>query len=382
MKIVGDNIISSLGFTTDTNFLSVCEGKSGLELRVSSWGEPFVASFIDRNRLHAEFEENCGLFCCSDLEQAMILSILYATEGLKIDLSSDKTLFIFSTTKGNIEYLERYESFGKNEDSSVFLWATAQKVISYFKNPNAALVVSVACVSGGMALLTAQRMLRHGDYEHVIVVGGDLLSKFVVSGFQSFKALSDEVCRPFDKSHSGLNLGEAVASVVCTNSVFADTPVRGEMLCGFSCNDAFHISAPAMDARGSIRVLEQILQHVTKEEIAFINAHGTATRYNDEMELRALVSTGLNKIPVNSLKSFLGHTLGAAGVVESIISLCALRSGIVLGNPGLKERMSLLIDGQDIGLDVSRMNRKTDKSFFIKMLSGFGGVNTALLFKK
>ena len=140
-------------------------------------------------------------------------------------------------------------------------------------------------------------------------------------------------------------------------------------------NDATHISAPSRTGEGSYRALQHILSEIgnRKSEIAFINAHGTATPYNDAMEMNAIVRAGLEQIPVNSFKSYFGHTLGAAGVVETIISMQALSEGLILKTFGFE-------NNEQLTLNVCKENRTTDKRCFIKMMSGFGGVNAALLF--
>ncbi|MDR0830771.1 MAG: 3-oxoacyl-ACP synthase, partial [Prevotellaceae bacterium] len=225
-------------------------------------------------------------------------------------------------------------------------------------------------------------------------VGADFLSKFIISGFQSFKALSPELCKPFDTERCGLNLGEAAATMIFQYKVESRKYKVGEhqpktdtpnfllstndflLINGAIRNDATHISAPSRVGEGSYRALKNILQNIDTEQIAFINAHGTATPYNDSMEAQAIFRAGLQNVPVNSLKPFFGHTLGAAGVLESIISMKALQNNIILPTLNFKSQN---FENQ---LNVSTEIQKTDKKYFIKMLSGFGGVNTVLLFEK
>ena len=118
------------------------------------------------------------------------------------------------------------------------------------------------------------------------------------------------------------------------------------------------------------------LEGITPEKLAFVNVHGTATRYNDQMEAVALNRAGLQDVPVNALKGIFGHTMGAAGVLESIVSMQACDAGVVLPTRGFSTM------GVDPGVSVSAGERKTDKKAFVKLLSGFGGVNAALLLRK
>jgi len=393
MYKIADNIISSLGFTTEENYNAVKQGISGIKYYdTGTFGLPeaFMAALIDKERLNAEFQKISQKKDYTCLEKAVILSVYSANKEVQIDLSNEKTIFILSTTKGNVELLDGLE-VEKELSQQIFLWHTAKLLTDFFENPNTPIVVSNACISGAAAQLIAMRELQSGKYNYAVVVGVDFLSKFVISGFQSFKALSPELCRPFDKNRCGLNLGEAAATMIYSRhcGLYPQSHERQEvpafsgmtLVSGAVRNDATHISAPSRIGEGSFRALKYVLQNIDIKNIAFINAHGTATPYNDAMEMNAIVRAGLQNIPVNALKSYFGHTLGAAGVVETIISMRALSEGIVLKTLGFEASETLTIDEEQFTLNVCRDNMKTDKNCFIKMMSGFGGVNAALLFE-
>jgi 3-oxoacyl-[acyl-carrier-protein] synthase-1 len=348
MYLSGNNIISSLGFTSEENFEAVKRGISGLkyyEAGVFGLPEGFMASMIDRERLNDEFAKISSENSYTELEKAAILSVFLSYNEAQMDLSNQKTIFILSTTKGNVELLDmrlfdspisdgpisdgRKSEIGK----SIYLWHTAELISAFFGNPNTPIVVSNACISGAAVQIVAMRELEAGNYDYAVVVGVDFLSKFIISGFQSFKALSPELCRPFDKDRCGLNLGEAAATLIMSNEQLTKNN-KTKLITGAIRNDANHISAPSRTGEGSFRALKHVLQGVDVKDIAFINAHGTATPYNDAAEVNAIVRAGLGKIPVNSLKAFFGHTLGAAGVLESIISMRALSERTVLKTLG------------------------------------------------
>jgi 3-oxoacyl-[acyl-carrier-protein] synthase-1 len=372
----GDNIISALGFTTEENYQAVKSGQTGLRFYDSRMDlqEPFMASLIDRERL-----DDCFSAICrkpddyTPLEKAAILSVKQAAEESGIDLSDPCVLFFLSSTKGNVYLLDEKESrFSRDH---IYLWHTAQVVAKYFHNPNVPAVISNACISGASAQVAALRELEAGCCDYAVVIGVDNLSKFVISGFQSLKALSPEVCRPFDVARSGLNLGEAAATLIYKRTD-AENKQNIVLLQGAIRNDANHISGPSRTGEGSFLALKAILEDLTSEDLAFINAHGTATSYNDRMESIAITRAGLSTVPVNSLKGYFGHTLGAAGVLESVISMQALRDGIILPAYGFEK-------GEDeYPLKIAATMNYTEKSYFIKMLSGFGGCNAALLFKR
>ncbi|MDR1379993.1 MAG: hypothetical protein LBJ47_00765 [Tannerella sp.] len=315
-----------------------------------------------------------GPGCYTRLEKAAIVSIADALKGTGINPAGEEVIFVLSTTKGNIFLLDENERAGYEQDR-LYLWRSAELIARFFGNVNRPVVVSNACISGAAALIAAQRELRSGRYAHAVVTGVDMLSEFIVTGFQSFKALSQEVCRPFDANRTGLNIGEAAATVIMTERPENEAK-RGDIVftAGAVRNDANHISGPSRTGEGSYLALRKVMEGVDPEEIAFVCAHGTATPYNDEMESVALTRAGLQHLPVNSLKGYFGHTLGAAGVMESILSVHALRDETILKTYGFET------PGVTNPLDIVAENRHTAKRRCIKMLSGFGGCNAAALF--
>lgn len=349
-------MITPLGRGTDVTLQAIIEDKTALLLYTDQYPnvDPFCASMI---------EDKPCVEGCTPFESLCIDVIRHALEENELTIAdAEDTIFIISTTKGNVELLAR------GEDSS--LVDSARTISSFFANPNAPIVVSNACISGVCALITAMRLLEAGRYKHAVVIGCDVLSAFIVSGFQSLKALSQTPCRPFDARREGLNLGEAAACVVMTSDSRYAARSIGSILRGAIHNDANHISGPSRTGEGSLRCLQDM--EADAERLAFINVHGTATVYNDEMESLALTRAGMQEVPVNTLKGYLGHTLGTAGIVETILSLHAMRQGLVLGTKGFEEQ------GTTQRINLCTKVRSTNKKQFIKLISGFGGCNAAI----
>ena len=171
---------------------------------------------------------------------------------------------------------------------------------------------------------------------------------------------------------SGEMPGQARHDVVADS----DRPSPWELVDGAVRNDANHISGPSRTGEGSFKALQYLLPLVNSKALAFVNVHGTATRYNDEMEAIALDRANLLDVPVNALKGIFGHTMGAAGILESIVSMQACDAGIVLPTQGFSEL------GVSCPVRISAQEMPTQGTEFIKLLSGFGGVNGALLFRK
>ncbi|MDR2921011.1 MAG: beta-ketoacyl synthase [Tannerella sp.] len=377
--LLGDNIVSALGFTTDDNYRNVKKGVSGLTPFTDRFGlpEPFVAAAIDDEALEQAYAmlQIPSSKVYTKLEKAAILSISQALRNTGIDPADERVLFILSTTKGNVFLLDSADQVSAYEPEQVYLWRSAELIARHFGNANTPWVISNACISGAAALIAAQRALQAKQYDYVIVTGTDMLSRFIVSGFQSFKALSHERCKPFDVNRTGLNVGEAAATIILTEKEDADMQPGDVVLTkGAVRNDANHISGPSRTGEGAYLALKNILEGTNNNELAFVNAHGTATPYNDEMEAIAITRASLHYRPINSLKGYFGHTLGAAGVLESIISTHALRDGIALKTCGFESL------GVSNPLPVVTQTQPVEGHRCINMLSGFGGCNAALLY--
>jgi 3-oxoacyl-[acyl-carrier-protein] synthase I len=382
MKVyqLADNIISSLGFTTTENTNAVISGISGVKFfPVGEYQLPesFFASKVEDNILDSEFKQfSHNNKAITRFEKMAILSICHCTQNLNIDLSSKRTLFILSTTKGNVRLLE--EKGTANLDSgSIFLSHSAKIIADFFGNTNKPVVLSNACISGVSAQIVAKRLLQSDAYDHVVVVGAEELSKFIISGFQSFKALSPDVCKPFDANRTGLNLGEGAATIIYGKIEKEDELPANTIILedGAVTNDANHISGPSRTGEGLYLALKSILQNAG-EDLGFINAHGTATPYNDEMEAIAINRAGLNKIPVNSFKGYYGHTLGAAGLIETVISSACLKNNTLIKSIGYEEC------GVSQPLNIIQKTIQSPIISCIKMVSGFGGCNAAILLRK
>ena len=362
----GCGVVTPVGDTPEAVFQAVRTGRSALRL-YQAGPEPYVASLLSRE----------GFDGPSFFEYIAVKAAQKALEQAGLEPAGPRVGLVLSTIKGNVELLDR-------EDVS--LAASAARIAAVLGMSTPPVVVSNACISGLAALLQGMRMLRDGAYDHVLVVGAEVQSRFIVSGFQSLKALSLQPCKPFDAARDGLNLGEAAAAMVLStempgqagHDVLADSdrPSPWELVDGAVRNDANHISGPSRTGEGSYNALNYLLPLVNREKLAFVNVHGTATLYNDEMEAIALDRAGLLDVPVNALKGIFGHTMGAAGILESIVSMLACDKGVVLPTRGFSEL------GVSRPVRVSAQEMPTQGSEFIKLLSGFGGVNGALLFRK
>ena len=373
--IVADGMVTSLGAGTWTNVEAVRAGKTGVALH----------SGLVEDETGNDLPVMCGLVGdfngdIDGMTRTESLAVAAVSEAAGKVSRHDgaeerRKALIFSSTKGNIGILDVAPENTAALPEEVFLDCSAKRIGRHFGyHPEDVFTVSNACISGVSSIVVAKRMIEYGRYDEVTVVGVDTISRFIASGFASFRSLSASLCRPYDASRDGLNLGEAAAAVIlsdCADGASAPVVVSG----GSVSDDANHISGPSRTGDGLYFAMRDAMEDagVTAEDISFVNLHGTATVYNDEMESKAVGLAGLSDKPVQSLKPYIGHTLGASGVVETILCIQQLKSGEVWGTPGFKE------PGVPEHLDVSAGTRQAEMRHCVKTASGFGGCNAAIV---
>lgn len=368
--VASGNIITSLGFSTDENASNMINGITGIRLteneRISP--SPFYASLVDTLRLTELFSQIYDPSDFTRFEQMAILSVTAALSETDLDISSNRTLFILSTTKGNINLLEKDPDINY---PGLYLWHTARRLGEIFKFSTAPVVISNACISGLQAVIAGSRLIRAGYYDNVVVNGTDIITEFVVSGFNSFKSLSTGPCRPFDITRDGLSLGEGSGTIILTNN-HSSLKHDGCIMVGggYSSNDANHISGPSRTGEGLFIVVDRIIKKIPS--VDFISAHGTGTLYNDEMEAIALTRAGLQEVPVNSFKGYWGHTLGAAGVIELVMCVHTMKNNLLFKTEGYHE------PGLKNNLNIVDRITYTEVNNCLKIASGFGGCNAAI----
>ncbi|MEO5682582.1 MAG: beta-ketoacyl synthase N-terminal-like domain-containing protein [Chitinophagaceae bacterium] len=371
--VVSDNIISPVGNTAAANYRALLNNVSGIKEHIlpAMCSVPFYASLLEDV---SGINSSVATEDYTKFEQLLILSVKSALQDSGIDIASPETILIISSTKGNISLLETAAISTAVKEQIGFSYS-AKKIAGFFGLMHTPLVISNACISGLTALLTGKRLIEMGKYTHAVVVGADVVSTFILSGFQSFQAISPQPCRPFDAARNGINLGEAAATIILSaNKNDKNIQLAG----GAVTNDANHISGPSRSGGELCIAINKALKqaNVAAADIGFISAHGTATIYNDEMEAKAFSLAGMEAVPVNSLKGYYGHTLGAAGIVESIIALHSLQQEMMIPTRGFQET------GVSKPITVCKELMPLTTRHCLKTASGFGGCNAALVFSK
>lgn len=368
--VAADNIYSPIGSTTGENLANLKKNISGIKEHtdIALSPIPFYASLFAPQQVPVT-KNNFTKF-----EQLLIQSISNAMEATGLKSNDPKAICILSTTKGNISLLESSDS-DQTTHNNISLHSSAKKIAEHFSFAHTPVVVSNACISGILALLTAMRLIQSGTYDHAVVAGADTITKFILSGFQSFQAVSARPCKPFDAERDGINLGEAAATIILSaDEKYSGITIGG----GATSNDANHISGPSRTGEELFIAIKKALKqaNLAESDIDFISAHGTATLYNDEMEAKAITLAGMQSVPVNSLKGFYGHTLGAAGIIESIVCIHSLKENIIYPTLGYETH------GVPVPLNIANTLHTAPLKNILKTASGFGGCNAALIIQK
>ena len=267
--VISDNIISPLGFTSESNYEAVKGGRTGLRTWLPGTRNvpgSFTASLLSDEQTRQIHDEGMSCF-----ESMAVCSARKAITDADIDVSRADTVLIVSTTKGSVE-----------EEVALSPGDSAQHIASALGFTTMPIVVCNACISGLAAIILANRLIEEGRYENAVVCGADCQGHFIISGFKSLRALSPEECRPFDIERLGLNLGEAAATMVLSRKKREGRPWHIES--GAVRNDAYHISAPSRKGEGLWRAIRSAVGDKDINRLALVSAHGTATMFNDQME--------------------------------------------------------------------------------------------------
>ncbi|SDR77318.1 beta-ketoacyl synthase N-terminal-like domain-containing protein [Gramella sp. MAR_2010_147] len=372
--LLHDSIISPIGFSTEANLKAIRNSESALKLHtnLSVFQNGYYAGLIEQALIDEKFNKIGEPSQYTKLEKLLILAVHQVLDNAR-SIDFNKTGLIISTTKGNIDQLN------KNEFPSdrLYLWKMAEVVGDFFGFKQKPILISNACISGALAIKTANDFIETGRFENAIVAGGDLVSEFVLSGFQSFQAISPEPCRPFSNDRKGVSLGEAAAAVLIGPDK-SNNLDKVRYIDAITANDANHISGPSKTGEGLFQSISRLLKRsdIENSEVDYLSAHGTATLYNDEMESHAFHRASLENVPINSFKGYFGHTLGTSALIESILTKHSLLNNELLTSHNFTE------SGVSKELNIIQKNQQKDLKLALKTASGFGGCNLAMLLKK
>jgi 3-oxoacyl-[acyl-carrier-protein] synthase II len=314
-------------------------------------------------------------------QDSLVMQMLKMILTRDLNIIPKDAFLILATTVGEIDLLEKALLNKTSDPKKSSLSDLLKKVKSLAKIKEDGVLISCACASSSTAIAEAARLIESGQEDCILVVAADAVTEFVFSGFSSLMALDKDQAKPFDKNRSGLSLGEAAGFILLMSQSRAKKEKRQNLAqiagWGLSC-DANHMTGPARNGEGLTQAIACALKkaNVSPGQIGAISSHGTGTLYNDAMELSAFKNIFKNKtIPVYSIKGGTGHTLGSAGLIETITALKVGQEKTIPPTVGLKD-----IDEQAIGW-VSLLAKKLKQSTIILNNCGFGGINAALVLK-
>ncbi|QEC69450.1 beta-ketoacyl-[acyl-carrier-protein] synthase family protein [Panacibacter ginsenosidivorans] len=389
--VTGMGVISAIGNTAGENRQALVKGTCGITnlenfpsrfAGVMPFGEIKITTDTLKEQLHA-YEHG--------VTRTMLLSLHAFNEAIAdsnlpiAEISSLNTAFISGNTVGGMCLTdELYADTRSKDNGSEYLTSydsasVAIYVQERYKMKGIINTFNTACSSSANAIMYGARLIQHGFAKRAIVGGADTLAKFTINGFNALRILSDETCRPFDKDRKGLNLGEGAAYLVLEKEGDAADKKIYATIAGYgNANDAFHPSSLSAEGDGPVAAMKQALKkaNINAGEIGFINAHGTATENNDEVESVSMKKV-FDQVPAfASTKGNTGHTLGAAGAIEAVYSILSLMHQEIY--PAL--HFEHAIDAT--GLAPVAEYRKKSLEYVMSNSFGFGGNCTSLIFSK
>lgn len=292
---------------------------------------------------------------------------------------SDSVLLL-SSTKGEVDLMEKEAIAGGNDPDIGGLSGLLGKVRALCGTNGRGLLVSAACVSSSAALAHAASMIQSGEVDVATVVACDAVTEFVYSGFSSLMALDESHARPFDRDRAGLGIGEAAAYAVLMSGerLMQENRRACARIDGWGlAADANHMTGPSRTGESLYLAVCKALEKasIQPDDIGSVNAHGTGTLFNDSMEMKAYKRAfGSRARPVYSVKGAIGHSMGAAGIIEVLLCIASLREGrapatVNLEHPDPEAEGWANTEAVDIAPD----------GYALSTNAGFGGVNSALV---
>lgn len=394
IAITGMGIISSIGNNVEENFISLQTGKHGIsDIQMFETRHAGAIKTGEIKLSNEELVQKLQLNEDNNITRTSLLGMVAAKEAVESagisDINGYRTGLISSTSVAGMDITEKY--FYSYED-----FPEKQKYINAHDAGNSSLAIadhlglkgmvstiSTACSSAANAIMMGAKLIKNGVLDRVIVGGTDSLSKFTLNGFNTLMILTDSYNTPFDNNRKGLNLGEAAAFLVLESEEVVKKENKQVLayLSGYgNANDAHHQTASSENGQGAFLAMQKALKvsGLKKEDIDYINVHGTATPNNDLSEGIAMIRIfGENKVPeFSSTKAFTGHTLAAAAGIEAVFSILAMQHSLIFPNLNFKTKMEEFDLTPVTELKEKNINHVLSNSF------GFGGNCSTLIFSK
>lgn len=386
--VTGIGVITSIGSNVSETLDSLRCGKHGMDYP-QHFDTKLRVPVSEVKLSNKELKEKLQFPVDKILSRTTLLGMMAAQEALSdsnINVKEMRVGFISSTSVGGMDLTEKfYTDFKAN--SPEINWDlvkshdcgdSTERIARHLNITDFVTTISTACSSAGNAMMLAARMIEHDLLDAVVVGGTDALCRFTLNGFNSLMILDKEQCRPFDESRAGLNLGEGAGYIVLQSDHYLERTPYCKLSGYANANDAFHQTASSPDGEGAYQCMKQALDkaNIKSRDIDYINVHGTGTPNNDLTESKAIIRLFENSIPVlGSVKSFIGHTLGASEGIEAVLSILSVSKGIMYPNLNFKTPLS------ETGLfPVTEFKEGLEINHVLSNSFGFGGNCSSLVF--
>lgn len=391
--ISGMGLITSIGNNVEENLTSLINGRCGITTveGIGNMRKPFFGGQVKLTS--NQLKETLGVQDVNDLHRSTILGLMAAKEawGNSVDDPAIRTGVINGTTVGGINLSDFVLDIFKKKDPTEtidYLYTHDNTFGTYFISNQLNIsgykaTISTACSSAANSIMLGARLIRANILDRVLVGGSEAITNYIMNGFDSLMLYSEQKCRPFDETRNGLNLGEAGCFMVLESEKsmeFSRSKKIAELIGWGNACDAFHQTASSPTGEGAVLAIQQALAiaNIPATEIDYINTHGTGTPNNDLSESAAMKTIFNNKVPpFSSTKSYIGHTLAAAGGVEAIYSVLALKNNLIFPNLNYEHPMKEYDFHPESKLIKHLPIQKVLSSSF-----GFGGNCTELIFSE
>ncbi len=391
--ITGIGIISAIGENVSRTIESLISGKTGIgpvRLLDTAHKNDYVAGEVNKSDQELMNHLNLDEKDANRYTRTALLAMTAAKEAYdNVRTGKEKerirTGVLSANTVGGMSVTELHYPVTEQDKDIRFSLIhspghSTEEIARYLNVRDYATTISTACSSSANSIMNAARMIRNGMLDRIIAGGADALSKFTINGFRSLMILDPEQCRPFDEYRKGLNLGEGAAYLVLESEEMVrryDRRVIAEIKGYANANDAYHQTASSPEGKGAMMAMQNALKisGLKPDDISYINVHGTGTPNNDLSEGMA-ISGVFDKVPFfSSTKAYTGHTLGAAGAIEAVFSLLAIKHDMIFPNLNWQSPMKEFDFRPVTGLLTNAGVKNVLSNSF-----GFGGNNTTLIF--
>lgn len=390
IAITGLGCVTGLGSDAPSTHEALARGVAKLA-RPTHFHTAIDVPVVELAMTNADLANKIGCPECAQYPRTVLLGLLAASEAYHQahlrDGEGRRVALVSATTTGGMDLSEQYyaaEHAGAKAEPRLLRMHDAgfssQAIAKHLGIRHYVTTISTACSSAANAILLGKRLLQCNMADVVLAGGCEALTRFTLNGFAALGLLDPLPSRPFDKSRAGLNLGEGAGYVVMEREGERDVEMLARLVGAGNANDAYHQTASSPNGEGAFLAMRAALADagVTAEQVDYINAHGTGTPNNDETEYVAFTRVFGERVPpYSSTKSSTGHTLGAAGGVEAVLSVQALMHGVVYANRNITEPDSSFAVPPVMGYE-----RRDGMVHVMSNTFGFGGNCTSLLFAK